>query len=358
MNVASTQLSELAEQWRTSRLLHPLYSALSREFVLEMPLCPDLESRVDAPSEESIRQASAWFDTMDERIQVHQLRQFLQTTPLADTEKLRIMLQRFLGKQKHSAADRDKIDFLLVQFFSLSTPTTHLDDADCDLACLAQILEPILGKVKTKLPEWLKTLDEIIQAANGCHRLSELFSARLLEQGRKLKVQCGDKYFEPASMLAFTRFNFLIRRVFFRLMHDDLNAILDGLRELESRGVTTLDCRRAHFSHQEPTDRLRMICHSWKVMFHAEYSSGQPLKMLADLRTVVEEALGRTGRMPAEGTQAGAAKKVAAKAAAAVSGSPTQPIAQSESGDAGQFESNAPEFDISGHPAHDEGDIL
>src|SRR5436853_6687726 len=95
-------------------------------------------------------------------------------------------------------------------------------------------------------------------------------------------------------MVAFTRFSFMMRRIFFRLMHEDLNAILDGLRQLESRGITTLDCRRAHFSHQEPTDRLRMICHSWKVMFHAEYSSGQPLKMLADLRAVVEEVLVRS----------------------------------------------------------------
>ena len=347
MNAASNQLSELAEQWRTSRLLHPLYAALSREFVLEMPVCPDLESGVEAPTEESIRQARDWFDTMDERIQVHQLRQFLQTTSLADSEKLRAMLRRFLDKDKHSAADRDKIDFLLVQFFSLSTPT-HLDDADCDIECLAQILEPVLGKVERKMPEWLKTLDQVIQAANGCHRLSELFSARLLEQGRKLKVQCGDKYFQPASMLAFTRFNFLVRRVFFRLMHDDLNAILDGLRELETRGITTLDCRRAHFSHQEPTDRLRMICHSWKVMFHAEYSSGQPLKMLADLRTVVEEALGRAGgRLSEQVADLPGNNKLAAKAAAA-----------SGSASLGRSESDAPEFDISAHSGHDEGDVL
>lgn len=347
MNAASNQLSDLAEQWRTSRLLHPLYVALSREFVLEMPACPDLDSGVDAPTEESIRQAKEWFDAMDERIQVHQLRQFLQTTPMADGEKLRTMLLRFLAKKTHSAADRDKIDFLLVQFFSLSTPT-HLDDADCDLECLAQILEPVLGNVERKMPEWLKTLDQVIQAANGCHRLSELFSARLLEQGRKLKVQCGDKYFQPASMLAFTRFNFLIRRVFFRLMHDDLNAILDGLRELEARGITTLDCRRAHFSHQEPTDRLRMICHSWKVMFHAEYSSGQPLKMLADLRTVIEEALGRAGgRVSAAAAGLPDNNKLAAKAAAAASASAT-----------GRSESDAPEFDISAHAGHDDGDVL
>jgi hypothetical protein len=38
--------------------------------------------------------------------------------------------------------------------------------------------------------------------------------------------------------------------------------------------------------------RLRMICQSWKVMFQAEYSSGQPLRMLVDLRASVEQALG------------------------------------------------------------------
>jgi hypothetical protein len=74
-------------------------------------------------------------------------------------------------------------------------------------------------------------------------------------------------------------------------MHGDLNAILDGLRELEHSGIRTLDCRRAQFSATEPTTRLRMICQSWKVMFHAEYSSGQPLRMLVDLRAAVDDAL-------------------------------------------------------------------
>ncbi len=111
-----------------------------------------------------------------------------------------------------------------------------------------------------------------------------MFTSGILEKGRKLKTSSGPDYFLPAAMVAFTRFSFLMRRVFFRLMHQDLNAILDGLRELEIRGVSALDCRRAQFSAEEPVARLRMICQSWKVMFHAEYSSGQPLRMLVDLR--------------------------------------------------------------------------
>jgi hypothetical protein len=54
--------------------------------------------------------------------------------------------------------------------------------------------------------------------------------------------------------------------------------------------VSSIDCRRAQFSAAEPISRLRMICQSWKVMFHAEYSSGQPLRMLVDLRAAVDDA--------------------------------------------------------------------
>src|SRR5258708_10024059 len=102
-------------------------------------------------------------------------------------------------------------------------------------------------------------------------------------------------------------------------MHQDLNATLDGLRELESRGVVTLDCRKAQFAADEPIARLRMICQSWKVMFHAEYSSGQPLCILVDLRTAVEATLTRSPRLSGAQSQpkAKAAVSVAAKASAA-----------------------------------------
>ena len=92
-------------------------------------------------------------------------------------------------------------------------------------------------------------------------------------------------------------------------MHQDLNEILDGLRELESAGVTTIDCRKAQFAADEPIARLRMICQSWKVMFQAEYSSGQPLCILVDLRTAVETALANHARL---GGARGKAKAAAA----------------------------------------------
>jgi hypothetical protein len=301
--------SEQATQDSFARLqvLQPIYRALVSEFVIEVPACPlTTQSLSGADEDAEFRtHAEEWFQQVDRQIQVHQLRQFLQTTPLASEEVLRNLVAHHLHKTIKSGSDRDKIDFLLVQYFSLCTQS-GVEDSEVDLKYVAQVLEPVIGPQSPEMPDWLAPLEGVMQAAAHCRRLSELLHGGTLDQGRKLKSQAGDNYFDPAAMAAFARFSFMIRRTFFRLMHDDLNAIQDGLRELERRGIHTVDCRRAQFSTEEPTARLRMICQSWKVMFHAEYSSGHPLRMLVDLRAAVDDAL-----------QGGAEKPLAARAAAA-----------------------------------------
>ncbi len=303
---ASTSPS-FEDQGATLSALQPIYAALVREFVIEVSACPIKDDEEFSPSPESVKHAGAWFEQVDSQIQVHQLRQFLQTTPLANEAVLRHLLLHHLHKTAKSASDRDKTDFLLVQYFSLCAPS-GLEDADLDLDYVAQVLEPVLGPQQPKLPAWLGSLDVIMQSAARCRRLSELLHSGTLEQGRKLKTQNAARYFEPSAMVAFARFSFMVRRIFFRLMHDDLNAILDGLRELERRSVHTIDCRRAQFSAEEPTGRLRMICQSWKVMFHAEYSSGQPLRMLVDLRAAVDDALQNGARQKPLAVSAASAK--------------------------------------------------
>jgi hypothetical protein len=220
------------------------------------------------------------------------LRQFLQTNSLATQEGLLNLAQHFLAKKVKTDAIRDKTDFVLVQYFSQVAPT-GVADAEVDLAYVAAAMEPALGTVELKPPVWLNALDRVLEAARRCRSLDDLLHGGVLEQGRKAKSLAGDLFYMPVALVAFTRFGYLMRRVFFRLMLGDLNLILDGLSELEEKGIKTIDCRRAQFSAEEPILRLRMICQSWKVMFQAEYSSGQPLRMLVDLRASVDYALGR-----------------------------------------------------------------
>jgi hypothetical protein len=316
---------DLATQWGFACRLYPIYFELAREFAIDAQANPDLDASVETPGKEVVEQAIRWLDEMDERIQVHQLRQFLQTSSVMNPEGVLTLLQHFLAKTTKTDAIRDKIDFLLVQYFSQLAPT-GIDDSEVDLAFVAQTLEPVLGQVDLKAPVWLNALDRVLESARRCKSLDELLHGGVLEQGRKAKAQAGDLFYLPVALTAFTRFGYLMRRAFFRLMLGDLNSILDGLTELEEKGVETIDCRRAQFSDKEPIIRLRMICQSWKVMFQAEYSSGSPLRMLVDLRASVEYALGR-GKAPAVAEAKAKPAVAAAKPAAAKPATAAPPAA-------------------------------
>jgi hypothetical protein len=325
-SAASVPAQDLAAVWSSARRLHPIYAEMAREFVIDLPGCADLEAHVETPGRESVEQAQHWLNQMDDKIQVHQLRQFLQTSSLVDPDGLVALLQHFLAKTPHSDSVRDKIDFLLVQYFSQGAPS-DLDDSSADLAYVAQALEPVLGKVELKTPVWLNALDRVLDSSRRCRSLDELLHGGVLEQGRKAKTQAGDLFYLPVALVAFTRFGYLMRRTFFSLMLADLNNILDGLTELEEKGVATIDCRRAQFSAQEPIIRLRMICQSWKVMFQAEYSSGQPLRMLVDLRASVDAALGRGSAAKGAGPASATAAPRAMAAAAAAGAGAAKPAA-------------------------------
>jgi hypothetical protein len=378
----STPVKDLAAQWISARRLYPIYFELAREFAIEVKPCAELEAGVEAPGKDAVEQARQWLEQMDSQVQVHQLRQFLQTNALVTQETLLYLVQHFVAKSEKSDKVRDKVDFLLVQYFSQIAPT-GINDSEVDLPYVARALEPVLGPVELKPPVWLNALDRVLDAARKCRSLDELLHGGILEQGRKAKGLAGELFYLPVALVAFTRFGYLMRRVFFRLMLGDLNIILDGLTELEDKGVQTIDCRRAQFSAQEPILRLRMICQSWKVMFQAEYSSGSPLRMLVDLKASVEHALGRgkvadpvgkakaiapakpvaATKSAAQPATAAAKPPLAKAAAASASGAPgskpagntasRQPVASKPGAKPAARPSAAPEFEVSSQPGWD-----
>ena len=374
----STPVKDLAAQWISARRLYPIYFELAREFAIEVKTCAELEAGVEAPGKEAVEQARQWLEQMDSQVQVHQLRQFLQTNALVTQETLLYLVQHFVAKSEKSDTVRDKVDFLLVQYFSQIAPT-GINDSEVDLAYVARAMEAVLGQIELKPPVWLNALDRVLDSARKCRSLDELLHGGILEQGRKAKGLAGELFYLPVALVAFTRFGYLMRRVFFRLMLGDLNIILDGLTELEDKGVQTIDCRRAQFSAQEPILRLRMICQSWKVMFQAEYSSGSPLRMLVDLKASVEHALGRgkaaetavkAKAAPAAKALAGAKSTVTpavpkpalAKAAAASAsgsaglkpaGSSAQGVASKPGAKPAARSSAAPEFEVSSQAGWD-----
>src|SRR5208282_2831116 len=133
-------------------------------------------------------------------------------------KNLRAFALRLLRKQAKQPSDRNKVDFVIVQYFAACAPQ-HVATRDVSYADTAQVLRPILGQVSPQTPETLKPLETILEGARQCGSLAELLHSKLLEQGRIVKDGLGDGFYQPDSLVAFCRFNYLLRRNFIRLSH-------------------------------------------------------------------------------------------------------------------------------------------
>src|SRR5215472_1898683 len=125
----ASPLSSPADVWANLRRLYPVYCTLAREFVIDVEPCIELEDAHESPATEAITQAGKWFASMDEKIQIPHLRQFVQTSSEVSEPVLRDLLLHSLSSQQR---DRDKVDFLLVQLFSEHAPE-NCGEADLTL---------------------------------------------------------------------------------------------------------------------------------------------------------------------------------------------------------------------------------
>src|SRR3954469_18585444 len=245
---ATINLTDVAAQWRASRRLYPIYAAITREFELGAP-CRELESPINRSEPEVLQSVKRWFELMDERIQVFQLRQVLQTTHMADEENLRALCMRYLRKTKKIDSVRDKVDFLLVQYFAHRAPADP-HNSQVPFAHVADVLEPLLDGIHDAPPAKCDELDGLLREMDSCKRLEHLLQRQLIEKVRAFKTALSLDYYEPAALVAITRFNFLFRLGFFRLMHADLHGVRHTLHQLEQRGVETADCSIAGLSSE------------------------------------------------------------------------------------------------------------
>jgi len=342
---ATLNLGDVAEFWRVARRLYSVYIELDRTFELDMPPCRELEDAVDRPETDARERVLHWFDQVDARVQVWQLRQLLQSTNLQNEENLRYLIARHLDKPQKNEADKDKIDFLLVQYFAHCAPHGLAETA---LEEVARVLEPAMGKAPDTFPEWASSLDAKLRKLNESNSLEELQNSGALQEVRELKLAVGDEYFAPGFLVAFTRFNFLARRAFFHAMHLDLHAIRESVNELERLGFATVDCRDAGLTESESLDQVRHVVHQWKTPFRAPYSGGSSFLQLILLR----HALQRTLESARENASAHAAPEhppeaVHAAAVAVEEGKPTEPVVMQAEAHVATAPRTSPEPEIS-----------
>jgi hypothetical protein len=281
-------------KWTEDRSVFPIYLALAKQLEIEIPIAKEKWNLPEKPDLELFDEVEAWLDEMDQRVAVHQLRKLLQTTTLnANETSLCALIHRHLQKTAKTNVDRDKVDFLIVQYFALCAPA-KIYHKHIELFDVAQVMTPVLGDVDDATLPWCEPLEQMIKQLRAFRSLREILKTNFIEQGRKVKETAGAMFYEPPALLAFVRFNFLLRRTFIELMHADLIAIRSGLSQLETAGVRIIDCHHFGLSAEEPLSKIREVADEWKQPFQQEYterSVNQTFEKLLGLRTDVERAL-------------------------------------------------------------------
>lgn len=281
-------------QWKEAREVFPIYLALAKQSEIDIPFPQGKRNLPEKPDIELFDQVHEWLDAMDQEVMAHQLRHLLQMTTLNASETgLRALIRRHLRKPKKSNPDRDKIDFLLVQYFALQAPP-KIYHRQIELGDVAQVMQPVLGEVDPAPLDWCAPLEKMITALRSFRSLKEILKTSFIAEGRKVKESAGGMFYDPAALLAFIRFNFLLRRTLIELMHADLIAIRAALDQLQTAGVRTIDCHHAGLVGGEPLNKIRKIADEWKQPFQQEYTErtvNQVFENLLGLRADVEQSL-------------------------------------------------------------------
>jgi len=290
-------------QWKEAREVFPIYVALAKQSEIDIPFPQGKRNLPEKPDIELFDQVHEWLEAMDQEVMAHQLRHLLQMTTLnASESSLRSLIRRHLRKPKKSNPDRDKIDFLLVQYFALCAPA-KIYHKQIELGDVAQVMQPVLGDVDPAPLDWCAPLEKMITALRGFRSLREILNTSFIVEGRKVKEGAGGMFYDPAALLAFIRFNFLLRRTLIELMHADLIAIRAAVDQLQSSGARTIDCHHAGLVGGEQLSKIRKIADEWKQPFQQEYTErtvNQAFENLLGLRGDVEQALAKAASSAAQ----------------------------------------------------------
>ncbi len=281
-------------QWEELRSVFPIYVALAKQLQLEIPIPQNKRILPEKVDPDLFSQIQKWLEVMDGQVMVHQLRHLLQMTTLNASESgLRALIMRHLRKPSKTTTDRDKADFLLVQYFALTAPP-KIYHKQIELADVANVLRPVFGEVDSTPLPWCEPLEAMIHTLRGFKSLREMLQTNFIEQGRRVKETAGGMFYDPSAMLAFIRFNFLMRRTLIELMHADLIFIRSGLANLQQAGAKTIECQSVGLGKAEPIDKLQQMTDEWKQPFQKEYTErtvNQAFEKLLGLRVDVERAV-------------------------------------------------------------------
>lgn len=294
---------------KNAKTVYLIYGELSKRFRLDIPSCRELESSAAQDDAGLLEKVEWWFRQADRKIEVRHLRELLSQMVVSGSA-LHSLLAWHLGKEPKDKSDRDKIDFLLVQYLAECLPA-DVPPPKLSFEKSAEVLRPVLGE--TVMPKRLPAVEDCIRNLKRCLTLADFLEYSIPERGQELKAVAQKGPFDAAKLVAFTQFSFLLRLTSIRVLQEDLRALERDLKELEKRGIGAVEGISAGVSERQSIGQVRKLCEQWKQYFPGKYAQDEWFSDVIRLRSSVKQALqittGRTRVQSGLGHKGRAARK-------------------------------------------------
>jgi hypothetical protein len=226
-----------------------------------------------------------WFQQIETAVSPSTLRQFVQSVPINEPT-LAEVIRHYHGHAEWS----DKLYVCVAEYLIKCTPKWFQETERVTMADVADVLEPVLGPAG-ELPKWLPELESLITELSAYEHLHELAEHGIFDRGRQLKGRVAKAGLDTMGLVAFARFNYLLRQTFTTLWEADIWWIQQALDELESRAEYFVDCTDIGLSFLEPTDDLNKMVHEWKRPSFNEYAHDETYQRVQKLRTILDNSL-------------------------------------------------------------------
>ncbi|HUN88829.1 MAG TPA: hypothetical protein VMU28_08565 [Terriglobales bacterium] len=238
-----------------------------------------------ALQEESETPLEKWFRQVEEAVSPAALRQFVQSVPINEPT-LAAVIRHYHGHAEWS----DKLYVCVAEYLVKCTPKWFQETERVTMPDVADVLEPVLGPAGD-LPKWLPELEALIMELSAYEHLHELAEHGIFERGRQLKGKVAKGGLDTMGLVAFARFNYLLRQTFTTLWEADIWWIQQTLDELQSRAEYFVDCTDIGLSFLEPTDELNNMVQGWKRPSFTEYAHDETYQKVQKLRRILDNAL-------------------------------------------------------------------
>lgn len=248
------QISQVA-RWRLARNLVAVYAEIARRSGVSSP--PSTSFADDRL--ESLDAMDQWFDSVDDSLSATRFRSALGAMLGSNGESaLYAVAQHLMSKRRPDEESRKKIEFVLVQYFLISSPpsfhTKTVTSRD-----VAEVLQQLLATGGGAALEYLAEIEQLTARLQNCTTVRDLYEiATALET---CKQAMGNDYYEPDALAHITHSQHLLRLAAREIARTAVPEVVRQMEELRARGVTTLDCRAVGSSEHEPIDGLIL---TWK----------------------------------------------------------------------------------------------